>query len=81
MEQLALFSDLDTSEMIIPVDVVSPLESNKSIKSKEFKKQQQRWSEYVTSIQVSEGCSWFEARKLLISHRDDQKPIKITLEG
>lgn len=76
MSQMSLFDSDQHSEVIIPEDVISPLESNKSVKSKEFKKQQQRWSDYVKTIQDSYGCSWFEARKLLMQHRDNQSPIK-----
>ncbi|MGJ9460089.1 hypothetical protein [Oceanobacillus sp. CF4.6] len=78
MSQLSLF-EVEASEVIIPDDVVSPLESNKSTKSKEFKKQQERWSRYVKAVQDSFNCSWFEASKLLISHRDKRESIRIKL--
>ncbi|GGB41507.1 hypothetical protein GCM10011409_18790 [Lentibacillus populi] len=79
MDQLSLFSELDSTEMVIPADVISPLESNKSVKSRDFKKQQRRWSKYVKSVQDSHHCSWFDARKLLIEHRDNQVPIEMRL--
>jgi len=79
MDQLSLFTETETSETIIPDDVISPLETNKSVKSKEFKKVQERWSKYVKSVQSTFNCSWFEARKILIEHRDKQDPISIRL--
>lgn len=75
MNQLSLFED-DYQEISISKDVISPLESNNGVKTKEFKKQQERWSEYVQSIQDYHHCSWFEARNLLIKHRDNQEVIK-----
>lgn len=55
LEQLAFFSDSDTSEILIPEDVISPLESNKRVKSKEFRGLQIRWSSYVRAIQEAQG--------------------------
>ena len=81
MDQLTLFAGEESTEMIIPKDVISPLESNKSLKSKAFREVQERWRDYVTSIQDTFGCSWFEASKLLTKHRDEQIPIRLCLEG
>ena len=76
MSQLSLFEE-EYQEVIIPSDVISPLESNASPSSKKFKEQQKRWSDYVRAIQDYHQCSWNEARSLLIEHRDEQKNIKL----
>lgn len=36
MEQLSLFYEIEKTAIVIPKDVISPLESTKSVKSKEF---------------------------------------------
>ncbi|MEF2293115.1 hypothetical protein V2W34_14030 [Virgibacillus dokdonensis] len=77
MEQLSLFQENESKAVVIPEDVISPLESSKSVKSKEFKKQQMRWREWVMAVQATHNCSWFEARKLLLVHRKSQTPIVI----
>jgi hypothetical protein len=76
VSQLSLFSESESSEIIIPKDVISPLESSKGPKTKAFKKEQQQWAKYVKAVQDYHDCSWFDARKLVISHRDKQEPIK-----
>lgn len=78
MSQLSLFDD-EYSEVLIPADVISPLECTKSVKSVAFKKVQARWRKYVKAIQVTHNCSWFVARDLLIKHRDSQTPIKLKI--
>lgn len=77
MEQLSLFDEIEKTAVVIPKDVISPLESNKSVKSKEFKKLQKRWREWVMAVQTEHKCSWFEARKILLEYRESQKPIAI----
>lgn len=79
MEQITLFDDDEMTEIIIPLDVISPLESKKNVWSKEFKQQQLRWKHYVKSVQNTYNCSWFEARKILIKHRDNPEPIRLRL--
>ncbi|NBJ68886.1 MULTISPECIES: hypothetical protein [Clostridia] len=79
MEQLSLFDQKENKAVVIPEDVISPLESSKSVKSKEFKKQQMRWREWVMAVQATHNCSWFEARKLLLEHRNSQRSIAIKL--
>jgi len=80
MSQMSLFAD-EFQEIVIPGDVISPLESKSSPKSKKFRQQQKRWSEFVQAIQDYHKCSWFKARELLINHRDNQKSIKIKNGG
>lgn len=81
MSQLNLFQNEDSAvEIIIPKEVVSPLETNKGIKTKEFRQIQLRFSQYVRAIQEQYNCSWFEARKILFEHRDNEKPIKLKKE-
>lgn len=80
MSQMSLFAD-DSQVVIIPGDLVSPLESKSGLKSKKFRKEQKRWAEFVRAIQGYHKCSWFEARELLIKHRDEQTPIKIKNGG
>jgi hypothetical protein len=75
MNQLNLFED-DSQEITIPSDVISPLESTDSPKSKKFKRQQKRWAEYVRPIQDYHNCNWNDARNLLIKHRHEQTPVK-----
>jgi len=77
MDQLNLFPEEEVMEIIIPRDVLSPLESNKSVKSKAFREVQSQWANYVKAVQNHHKCSWFEARKLVIDHRDKQEPIEI----
>lgn len=79
MNQLNLFDELDMTETIIPEDVISPVETNKGSKTAEFREIQRRWHKYTEAIQKTYGCPWLEARKLLIEHRDSQKPIKLLL--
>lgn len=79
--QLNLFDDVSSEvEVIISKDVVSPLETNKGIRTKEFRNIQITFSKYVRAIQEYHQCSWFEARKMLFDHRDNQKPIKLKKE-
>jgi hypothetical protein len=77
MSQLSLFDAGELAEVIVPKDVISPLECSKGVKTVAFRKVQDRWHEYVKSIQDTKKCSFFEARDLLIKHRDEQVPIKI----
>lgn len=78
MSQLSLFND-EYSETLIPENVISPLECTKSVKSVAFRKGQERWRKYVKAIQDANNCSWFEARELLVKHRNNQMPIRISL--
>ncbi|MFS0749540.1 hypothetical protein [Oceanobacillus sp. 1P07AA] len=68
-----------TEMVIISKELLSPLECNKSMKSKAFKDVQQEWSKQVKAIQDFYKCSWFEAREMLIQHRDDEKPIELKI--
>lgn len=80
MDQLTLFS-AEKEAVMIPVDVISPIESNKSLNSKEFKKLQERWRLYVQAVQDSFSCSWFKAREILLEHRDQQIPISLDVNS
>lgn len=77
MEQLSLFNESQITEKVIPKEIISPLESNKKVNSKEFRVQQERFSKYVWAIQREHQCSWFEARELFFTHRKSQDPIKL----
>ncbi|SFM28795.1 hypothetical protein SAMN04487943_11236 [Gracilibacillus orientalis] len=65
-------------EIIIPDDIISPLECKNSPKSKAFKRVQHRWSVYVKSVQDYHKCSWFEASKKLLKHKKEGSPIQVT---
>lgn len=67
-------------EVMVPPEIISPLESSKGVKTKAFKDQQRQWSSYVRRIQEFHKCSWMEARSLLIEYRDQQKPIKMIVD-
>lgn len=77
--QLTLF-DNEHEEVIIPADVISPLECSKGVKTAAFRKVQDQWSKYVHAVQQFEGCSWFEASGLVVKHRESQEPIKVIWE-
>lgn len=80
MNQLSLFdekNDDNVIEIVIPKEVISPLESNKRIGSRDFREQQLEFIKYIRSIQYYRNCSWFEARELFFKHRDSYKPIKV----
>jgi rRNA-processing protein FCF1 len=74
--QLDLFNE-DSTEVIIPKEVISPLESNRRITSKAFEKEKETFASYVQSIQDQYECSWFEARKMFFKYRENQEPILI----
>ncbi|HBZ09144.1 MAG TPA: hypothetical protein DEO65_04540 [Bacillus bacterium] len=64
-------------EIIIPHDVISPLECTKGVKTKEFRIVQKRWKNYVDALNEQEGGSWLEAREKLIRHRDNKEPLLV----
>lgn len=66
--------------VIIPKTVVSPLESNKTLNSKEFEREREIFRKYVLAIQSYHKCSFFEAREMLIKARDNQEPIMLDFE-
>ncbi len=74
MQQLSLF---DQNREVIPQHVVSPLESTKNKNSKAFKEEKEVWRRYVTAVQQSYNCSWFQARRMVMDHRDTQIPIDL----
>lgn len=84
-EQLSLFemetdgqsTDNTGHSILIPQDVVSPLECKHGLKTKAFRKEQSRFSSYVKSIQDHHKIDWFKARKLFFQHRDTQKEINV----
>lgn len=62
-------------EIIVPEDIISPLECTKGVKTKEYGNVQLRWKKYVDSLYEQEGGSWLEAREKLIRHRDNNEPL------
>ncbi|MFD2924195.1 hypothetical protein [Halobacillus naozhouensis] len=84
-EQLSLFGEPEFKSFkkeIIPKNVLCPLECDKSPRSKAFKEVQRVWKAYVNAVEKSHNCSFFEARKLVFKHRDNQEPIELgELEG
>lgn len=82
VEQLSLFEENSVEESIlIPKNILSPLESKEKITSKKFKDRQKVFSNYVHAIQKKYNCSWFEARELFFEHRDREKPITLNVES
>ncbi|MDL4842815.1 hypothetical protein [Aquibacillus rhizosphaerae] len=61
--------------VVIPDEVISPLECNHGVKTKAFKQVQEQWRDYVKSIQSYHECSWFKASEMLVEHRDEAKAI------
>ncbi|RKJ31444.1 hypothetical protein D7X33_40385 [Butyricicoccus sp. 1XD8-22] len=83
MEQLSLFNEKQyeiQEGIIISKSILSPLESTKSVNSKEFREQQLTFSKYVNAIQAYHNCTFFEARDLFFEHRDNQKPIFVNFD-
>jgi hypothetical protein len=68
------------TKQLIPKDVISPLESKRGVKTKQFREDQQRYCLYIHAIQKRFECSFFEARDLFFKHRDDQEPIEMEFE-
>ncbi|WP_373896347.1 hypothetical protein [Virgibacillus sp. CBA3643] len=76
--QLGLFDDTSSeSEVIIPKEVISPLESNRKIMSNPFVEERDTFISYVKGIQRQHNCSWHEARKMFYAYRDKQAAITI----
>ncbi|MFC4403299.1 hypothetical protein [Gracilibacillus xinjiangensis] len=82
-EQMDLFDflpdDLEENQqvikIIIPEDIIHPLDCIHSLKSKAFRNVQLRWSSYVRAIQDYHDCSWFEATDKLLEHQKSKLPI------
>ncbi|GIN89871.1 hypothetical protein J22TS1_09220 [Siminovitchia terrae] len=64
-------------EIIIPEDVISPLECTKGVKTKEFRNVQRWWKHYVDALYEQEGGSWIEVREKLIWHRDNKESLLV----
>ncbi|GIN97852.1 hypothetical protein J6TS1_37220 [Siminovitchia terrae] len=64
-------------EIIVPEEVISPLECTKGLKTKEFRNVQLRWKKYVDALHEHDGGSWLAAREKLIRHRDNNEPLRV----
>ncbi|MFA1820571.1 hypothetical protein ACDX78_10370 [Virgibacillus oceani] len=64
-------------EIVIPENVLSPLENTAGLKTKKFREDQQRWRKYVKAVEEYHRCSFFEARELVFKHRKSQEPIRV----
>lgn len=82
MEQLTLFNngEKEFKGVLIPEKVVSPLESKEKLNSLEFNIERDTWNKYISSIKSYHGCSYFEAREMLIKARDRQEKIMIDFD-
>lgn len=83
MEQLSFFEKKEEKEyegILISKDVVSPLESKEKLNSLEFNIERRTWNQYVLAIQSYHDCSYFEAREMLFSARDNQERIMIDFD-
>ena len=79
MEQLKLFEEERSEvQVVIPKEIVSPLESKRRLMSKPFIEEREKFTSYVKAIQEQYKCTWFEARKMFFEHRDNQKPITLS---
>lgn len=63
--------------VIIPQTIISPLESTKTLNSKEFNEEREVFRRYVLAIQSYHKCSFVEARDMLIKARDEQERIML----
>lgn len=79
MTQLS-FADVFEKEekgVLIPEDIVTPLESKEKTNSEAFNRERDTFVKYVEAIASHHGLSFVKAREVFLEHRDEQKPIEL----
>lgn len=80
MKQIELFEEKDLKKnkgIIIPKEIVSPIESESSINSDEYKLEFFYYKKFLLAIQSRHNCTFLEARDLFFKHRDEGVPIEV----
>lgn len=77
MSQLSFFDNEEGEGVLIPDDVISPLESKERLNSEGFNQERDTFVRYVKAIQSYHKCSFFEAREMLLEARNEQKRIML----
>ena len=80
MKQIELFEEKDLKKnkgITIPKKIVSPIESESSINSDEYKLEFFYYKKFLLAIQSHHGCTFLVAREMFFEHRDKGIPIEV----